>query len=481
MRTIIIQDLNYFDHLSDFCADLINMVLSKTEDHSLLEDCLKTLSTQTFGQGETAAARIVAGFLEEMSVKAPRHVLRLLSYLVPHLDTDSHTLRMAVVQVFGNLVKSMSTSLPDDRDQVNLQSIMDTLEERFRDVNSFVRARVLAVHTDLIKEQALPVSRRNRIVGHACERVMDKSSTVRKRAVQLLGELIRAHPFGVDGGELDGELFRRKLAVIERAIGDMDISDQHAAPRSSLGNATTIFMQQKYYSDAIAFCEQLEKVMPWLASLLQSNVKTEVFEVIDFFVDAVNYKIRGAEEGVRRMVHLIWEKDLTSEDGVKRSVKDHVVDSYKRIYVDADERLSLKEKCLYTANSLVSLISQSTQSELTSIDELMQIFVKRQVIPEIVVQAVFAILQDPHSSPIQKRSSMALLAMLSKADKRIVEKRLDGIVKVGLKSGDDPLLSQYCFQALQSIALVSENEDLVRLPDTMSCLRGPVTIFVYTA
>lgn len=381
MRTIIVQDLNYFDHLADFSADLLCFIAVKYDDPSLLEDVLRDVSNLQMGSNETAAAKIIAEFLEKLSTINPKLTLRHLSLIVTQLDSESHTLRMSVIQVIGNVIRHLATcDERTDQTSTQLKSLFQVIEERFHDVNSFVRARLLHVMADLCRNHALPINRRFKLMSMTVERVMDKSSTVRKKAVQLLGEMLRAHPFGVDGGELDLTFFESKLATIDGALKQLSSSTDAfldasmsgssvltspGSPAKNHNNTNTdadptqinsLLMQKKYYSDAIKFVQQLEKVIPVLLQLLSSTVKTEVFEVMDFFVDAHAYKLRAAQQGIRKMVHLVWEKDLSGEDGVKRSVKDHLVECYKRMYLEADERLTAKDRILATSNALLEYL-----------------------------------------------------------------------------------------------------------------------------
>ncbi len=61
----------------------------------------------------------------------------------------------------------------------------------------------------------------------------------------------------------------------------------------------------------------VEQGVPILIQLLASTNKAEVLESMEFFRVAHEYKVRGAADGVRAMVHLIWAKDnaLIMEDG----------------------------------------------------------------------------------------------------------------------------------------------------------------------
>jgi condensin complex subunit 1 len=52
----------------------------------------------------------------------------------------------------------------------------------------------------------------------ACERLEDKTSLVRKEAIRLLAKFIETHPFWLDGGSLDADLFQKNLAAIQEHL-----------------------------------------------------------------------------------------------------------------------------------------------------------------------------------------------------------------------------------------------------------------------
>jgi condensin complex subunit 1 len=108
-------------------------------------------------------------------------------------------------------------------------------------------------------------------------------------------------------------------------------------------------LTKKYYSDAIQFIQILQSAIPCIEKLLASKVKSEVLEAIYFFKTAWNYKVQGAQDGVKRMLHLIWStenstveetsKDAAAgnEDGPKevkeiKGVRFALIDCYQELY-----------------------------------------------------------------------------------------------------------------------------------------------------
>lgn len=73
-----------------------------------------------------------------------------MSLLLTHLDSEAHPMRMAIVEIIGLLIKDISDSDDGDEEQKKKQikRFFELLMERFLDLNSWVRCKVL---TTLIK------------------------------------------------------------------------------------------------------------------------------------------------------------------------------------------------------------------------------------------------------------------------------------------------------------------------------------------
>lgn len=175
----------------------------------------------------------------------------------------------------------------------------------------------------------------------AIQSLTDKTSTVRKNAIQLLCRLLETHPFGqIFGGTLNLDVWQEKyervcaelevldLKEIERAKkdagedgaeddGEGDQRDGDATPKPSQrggkvpdldaiareqitaakdGQAIQhLRLTKKYFSDAISFIELIQSGIPALSELLVSTSKAEVLESMLFFRIAHIYELPSAE------------------------------------------------------------------------------------------------------------------------------------------------------------------------------------------
>jgi condensin complex subunit 1 len=163
---------------------------------------------------------------------------------------------------------------------------------------------------------------------------------------------------------------------------------------------TRLRLTKKYYADAIAFIEQLDRAMPTIADLIASTVKSEVLEAMDFFKVAYEYKIDSADVrlhsiqrwywyyndwfpittitqlGVKRMLHLIWSKDeaTTEEDGKEvKGIRSRLIECYTQLYFEPVADISAKDQVSRVAQNVIEwvffffLLSYLPHSESESI------------------------------------------------------------------------------------------------------------------
>ena len=177
---------------------------------------------------DASGTRNFATFLTEVGQSVPGLVLPLVSVLMPHLSGESYTFRISVLSVVGSLLLHLSkvqgnTPMANSpRDQ-----LLDKLMEHIHDINAFVRVKVVVILQQLISsqvhcyilhsfdhyivtyythltitllhitpiQQAIPLHTLQETVDLVCDRLTDKSSSVRKSALQLLTTSVTCNPF----------------------------------------------------------------------------------------------------------------------------------------------------------------------------------------------------------------------------------------------------------------------------------------------
>lgn len=84
----IMQALQFFEHLSEPLAECLT-VLAKEFDHAQLGDeILREIAGKSFSAQDTRGPRAFSKFLIRFSELAPRAVLKQISLLLSHLDSE---------------------------------------------------------------------------------------------------------------------------------------------------------------------------------------------------------------------------------------------------------------------------------------------------------------------------------------------------------------------------------------------------------
>lgn len=84
----IMQSLQFYEHLSEPMAECLT-VLAKEFDHAQLGDeILREIAAKNFSAQDTKGPRAFSKFLVRFSELAPRAVLKQISLLLAHLDSE---------------------------------------------------------------------------------------------------------------------------------------------------------------------------------------------------------------------------------------------------------------------------------------------------------------------------------------------------------------------------------------------------------
>lgn len=454
-------------------------ILSEQYDHSqLAEEVLRELSNKEFNPNDTKGPKSVSTFIAKLSELAPRLVIKQMTLVARFMDSESYTLRCAIIEVCGNLIAMLSKEEEGERNensQAQISIFFDVLEDRFLDLNPYCRCRALQVCVKLCDLDSKFPARRQTAVELATRSLEDKSSNVRRNAIKLVSKLISSHPFSVlHGGQLALSEWTHRLKKVEAEIdalkppkeleehkvGDatvdtallddetriespqkhsIEMSEEQkaAAIEKAMNEATTAEMLNKlnltkrYYLEAIKFIDILHTATGIVCQLLSSKNKSEVIEAMDFFVVLDAYKIETARTGIRRMLRLIWTKG-NSDEG--KGVQSHLIECYKGLFFQAPDAFSPNDAANYVARNMISLTFGATQAELTSLEQLLSIMMKEKMIGELVIQKLWQVygIQKREISKNQRRGAIIVLGMLVLADPEIVVKDMETCLRVGL-------------------------------------------------
>jgi len=87
-QTSIIQNLTYFEHLSEPMAELLAILDQEFDHPQLADDVLRDVSSKTFAPGDQKGPRSFSRFLVKLAELSPRVVQKQMALLLAHLDSD---------------------------------------------------------------------------------------------------------------------------------------------------------------------------------------------------------------------------------------------------------------------------------------------------------------------------------------------------------------------------------------------------------
>ncbi|KAG0695301.1 non-SMC mitotic condensation complex subunit 1-domain-containing protein [Suillus ampliporus] len=226
----IMQSLQYYEHLSEPMAECLS-ILAKEFDHAQLGDeILREIAGKSFSAQDTKGPRAFSRFLIRFSEESPRSVLKQISLLIGHLDSESYPMRMAIVEVIGSLIRELATS-EDMTNETNgssqaskqLDNLFELLLSRTLDLSSYVRSKVFATLSKMLDLPVRLIEQRLRLTRAAVDTLEDKASTVRKAAVSILVKLILTHPYGgMYGGDLSLEKWEERYKTAKDKLEEME-------------------------------------------------------------------------------------------------------------------------------------------------------------------------------------------------------------------------------------------------------------------
>ncbi|KAF8207249.1 non-SMC mitotic condensation complex subunit 1-domain-containing protein [Mycena galopus ATCC 62051] len=217
-------------------------------------------------------------------------------------------------------------------------------------------------------------------------------------------------------------------------------------------------LRKKYYVEALNFIRQIEGTMEIMEKLLGSKNKPEVLEAMEFFRVAHEYKFASAEAGIKKMLHLIWNKDnsaSTSEDGQElKGIRQRLLECYRQLYFDPIAGMDAKGQVNRIAKNMIELTYHATLAELTSLEEMMRIMMDEDQIHPDVIAKLWGVYSINKSLPkTQRQGAIIILGMLALAKRGVLTDHVDVMLKVGLGhlGKADLTLARYTCVALQRL------------------------------
>ena len=111
----VIQNLTYFEHLSEPMAEFLHILADTYDYPQLADEVLREISNKEFNSNDTKGPKSVSSFIAKISELAPRIVIKQMTMLAKQLDSESYTLRCALIEVCGNMIAHLS--IQDERSE----------------------------------------------------------------------------------------------------------------------------------------------------------------------------------------------------------------------------------------------------------------------------------------------------------------------------------------------------------------------------
>ncbi|XP_061198116.1 condensin complex subunit 1-like [Saccostrea echinata] len=194
----ILQQLQHFEHLVSPLAEMTSIITTDYGNKSMVAEIMREIGRKDPKDlvRDNTGTKSFATFLVELSEKVPGVMMSYISVVLCHLEGESYTMRNGVLGVMGEiLLKVLSKDDLEDKLKDTRDQFLEKLEEHIHDVNAFVRSRVLQICLTLVNEKCLPLPRHEHLLGLCIGRLKDKSSQVRKQAIQLVTAFIKSNPF----------------------------------------------------------------------------------------------------------------------------------------------------------------------------------------------------------------------------------------------------------------------------------------------
>jgi len=189
-------------------ADLIHTCVVQQSYESILPDILREFRHHTNNSGsnekENPNLKFYSQFLIDLSDRLADKLLPYLSLIQDFLDDESYLMRNSIIYIYGEIiiqVLNQEKTANDLKLKQMRNELLDTLCEHIHDLNALARSKTLQTWRHICDKKAMPLNYMNELMKKCIERMEDVASSVRKSAFQLLCDLIRNNPYGIENIE----------------------------------------------------------------------------------------------------------------------------------------------------------------------------------------------------------------------------------------------------------------------------------------
>lgn len=430
-------------------SQLINVFVGKYGVNNITAELTSELQTiDKHMLSDSNVCKSVSSFIVEMAVQCPKQMIHNISLLLNYLEHEHYMIRNGVLLVFGELIQhafipdtnvSDDSELTDDgltKQQSELRdSLFDILDERKHDINSFTRSKVLQIWCSIASTKKVPFPQLGRVARIGVDRLNDKSSHVRKYAIQLLYTLIQYNPlssnlqidlykqqlqdkanqFKYDMEVIDAQR-RQSQSVKQEQLHDNDDQPQESQHTRQQQLLATRKSQLDILMLIVDFLTVYQNVLPTITKLLTSKTNSDVIECIEYCVIHRQFNCVDSDLPLKSMCSLVWSREPT--------IRESCIDAYKRIYLSVDldtlNTALAHTTSIQIARELVALFTGVSLSVQTSLEELMLRCVQLQYVHRMVIQSLFDIFQSTSTTRQDRIITLAVLSSIANELKSVI-------------------------------------------------------------
>lgn len=157
--------------------------------------------------------------------------------------------------------------------------------------------------------------------------------------------------------------------------------------------------------------------------MLQSKINSDVLEAVNFFTYGYMFGIRGTEEGMRRMLYLVWSTEKEKSEAVGNA--------YKKVLFSTD--LSGRAHAIKVIQNLCNFLVDLETGHYIAFEDLISEWVKNEDIDSMMIQVLFEMFTKKlqGSTNNESRLALQLLIIASSAKSTIATANLNVLDSIG--------------------------------------------------
>ncbi|CAD8143743.1 unnamed protein product [Paramecium octaurelia] len=382
------------------------------------------ITEKSTNQTESLAVKNLRELLSQTSKEMPKVYYQQLSAFIGLYDNENYHIRNGLSELITNVIEYLiKESKEQDSDELqlsNANNLIKQLVDRHMDKTALCRSNVLQCLSQLLNSNCVPKQHLQTIFAISSSRLRDISGYVRKSSLQLLKSIVRYYRFLYVQSqgrqnfwsqvEVEEQISRNReeLQNIHKDFEVVDKQFQNGEITQEVVNETIKFIKKKaqetikiqeYLEEYQKFLEGMKTVITQVLQLCQSKNQADVIHSIKLFSYLQKYNYEAANQGLRRMILLVWSQD--------KSISQEVIKKFWKLF------LRDTKKTRQIVLSLIDLISKSNLKELISLEKIILSYETEQVPNYKFPSKIFHVLWEYFGSQeVDQRSMLIFVRVL---------------------------------------------------------------------